>query len=166
MCEMQDSTRTEEVIFAHVIWATHILWFLSGNRSQQDLILEDPDDCFEECDDNFGDDATDTGNLGLLTSSDEGMRIKFLNGLAELLSPAKGWNYVSATALRESEDSVEVDLVRNGGFGNEKSHESQADAGYRVALRNFIDIHDNEGNSTLTTLVREFRSHRGNRTEA
>jgi hypothetical protein len=166
MCEMQDSTRTEEVVFAHVIWATHILWFLSADRSQPDLILEDPDDFFEECDDNFGGDATDAGNLGLLTSSGEGMRIKFLNGLAELLSPAKGWNYVSATAIRESEDEVEVDLVRNGGFGNKESHESQADAGYIAALRNFIDIHDSEGNSTLTTLVREFHSHRGNRTEA
>jgi hypothetical protein len=151
---------TEEVVFAHVIWATHILWFLSANRSQPDLILEDPDDCFEECDDNFGDDATDTGNLGLLTSPNEGMRIKFLNGLAELLSPAKGWNYVSATALRESEDEVEIDLVRNGGF------KSQADTGYIAALRNFIDIHDNDGNSTLTTLVLEFDSHQGNRTEA
>jgi hypothetical protein len=73
-------------------------------------------DCFEECDHNIGDDATDTGNLGLLTLSNEEMQIKFLNSLTELLSPAKGWNYVSATALRESEDSVEVDLVRNGGF--------------------------------------------------
>jgi hypothetical protein len=88
------------------------------------------------------------------------MRIKFLNGLAELLSLAKGWNYVSATALYESEDEVEIDLVRNGGF------KSQADVGYIAVLRNFIDIYDNEGNSTLTTLVREFCSHRGNRIEA
>ncbi|MCJ1384572.1 hypothetical protein MMC17_007689 [Xylographa soralifera] len=141
---MQDSPGPEEVIFARVIWATHILWFLSANRSQQDLVLKDLDDCDEEGLDNFGDDATDTKNLGLLTSSDEGIKIKFLNGIAELLSPAKGWNYVSATALRESEDSVEVDLVRNGGFGNKESYESPADAGYIAALRNFIDIHDYE----------------------
>ena len=138
---------------SHTLSGRLILWFLSANRSQQDLILDDPDDCFKECDDNFGDDATDTGNLGLLTLSDEGMRIKFLNGLAELLSPAKGWNYVSATALRESEDEVEVDLVRNGGFSNKESHESQADAGYIAALRHFIGIHDNEGISTLINLV-------------
>jgi hypothetical protein len=56
--------------------------------------------------------------------------------MAELLSPAKGWNYVSAAALRESEDLVEVDLVRNGGFGN-KSPESQADARYRDATSPF-----------------------------
>jgi len=96
---MQDSTGTEEVVFAHVIWAAHILWILSANRGQQSLILEDLDDCFES-DDDFGDDATDTGHPNLLTSYNEGLRIKFLNGLAELLSPAKGWNYVCATAIR------------------------------------------------------------------
>lgn len=165
MCETQDSTGTEEAIFAHIIWATHILWFLSANRSQQDLsIPENLDNCFEECNDNVSDDATDTDDLGLLTSSDEGIRIKFLNSLAELLSSAKRWHYVTATALRESEDEVEVDLAGNSGFG--ESHESQASARYMAALRNFIAIHDNEGKSTLTALARGFRFHPGSRTEA
>ena len=165
MLKMQDLTRPEEVVFAHTIWMTHILWFLSANRGQQALAPEDLDDCFECCDD-FGDDSTDTGNLDLRTSYNEVIRIKFLNGLAELLSPAKGWNYVSATALRESEDSIEIDLVRNGGFSNKEDHESQADAEYTASLRNFISIHDNEGNSTFTTLICELCSHLGSRKEA
>jgi hypothetical protein len=36
-----------------------------------------------------------------LTSSDEAIRIKFLNCVAELLSHTNGWHHATTTALRE-----------------------------------------------------------------
>ncbi|KAL2012922.1 hypothetical protein VTN00DRAFT_447 [Thermoascus crustaceus] len=52
-----------------------------------------------------------------LAGSDEEVWMKFLNCLAELLSPVKGGDSVTATAVREREDYVEVDVVRNRDFG-------------------------------------------------
>jgi hypothetical protein len=59
---------------------------------------------------------TSTQDPDLLTPYDTNVRKKFLNGVAELLSHSKGGATVTAAALRENEDSVEVDLSRNAGF--------------------------------------------------
>jgi hypothetical protein len=51
------------------------------------------------------------------------LREKSLDCIAELLSRKKGWHYVTATALREQEDSAEVDIARNSGFHDDNDEE-------------------------------------------
>jgi hypothetical protein len=52
-----------------------------------------------------------------LATGDEVPREKFLNSISELLAHTKGGKYVTAAALREKEDSTEVDIARNTEFG-------------------------------------------------
>ncbi|KAH6972719.1 hypothetical protein BKA56DRAFT_592733 [Ilyonectria sp. MPI-CAGE-AT-0026] len=61
-----------------------------------------------------------------LTASDDTLREKFLDSICELLAHTKGGKYVTAAALREKEDSVEIDIVRNDGFSaNDENYLSQ-----------------------------------------
>ncbi len=123
-----------------VVWASHILSYLnphtnavSGSQernpsqpnedhldSGEDADLEEEDDCETASQDN------DT-----LTPYDPDIRKKFLNAIAELLSHTKGGANVTATAVREKEDSIEVDLARNGGF-------QQSDVQYLNSLEAFL----------------------------
>lgn len=110
------SGTTREEAFARVVWSANILSHLSGRnwqRSQAPLISEDSDeeDSESECDSVVN---------GLLTASDAAIRRKFLDCLAETLSGAKGWSHVTATVLRETEESVEVVVARNSGKDVEK----------------------------------------------
>lgn len=55
-------------------------------------------------------------NEVVYTGSGDSVRSKFLDCVAELASPSKGWDYVAATGLKESVDSIVIGLARNDGF--------------------------------------------------
>jgi hypothetical protein len=110
--------------FARVVWGSHILSYLNpytetphlpaiSNASPNDGVDSDEGDVSDG--DIELEEATQSTNL--LTPYDTNIREKFLNCVAELLSHSKGGATVTAAALREKEDSVEVDLARNDGFG-------------------------------------------------
>lgn len=52
----------------------------------------------------------------ILSDPRNSVRRKFLDCIAQLLSPCKGRNGVTATAIREGEDGIKVDVARNDGF--------------------------------------------------
>jgi hypothetical protein len=99
-----------EESFARVAWASHILDFLYKKRAQSDLVPHEVNPDLEHLDDEFEIDSVD---LAVLTRSDDKVRMKFLDSLAELVSPSKGWSAVTATAMREKEDHVEIDVAMN-----------------------------------------------------
>ena len=127
---MEPPTAPASVEFARVVWASHILSYMNPYTTTT------PDNCLQattsESDldkagsDEDSDDGTDldeeidakiaSENTDLLTPYDTNIREKFLNCVAELLSHSKGGAAVTATTLREKENSVEVDLSRNSGF--------------------------------------------------
>jgi len=100
---------------ARIFWATHILSYLTKGRSHTELQQLDADDEEEELAD-IELDAT-TERVACLSGSKESIRFKVLDCVAQLLSPFKGWDYIVATALREREDFVEIDIARNDCFG-------------------------------------------------
>ncbi|KAF5016721.1 hypothetical protein F66182_11505, partial [Fusarium sp. NRRL 66182] len=92
------SDRSPEECIARVVWAAHILSYLTNDRKHEELldvnihVKHDVNtDESDECEMDYESDKT-------------------------LLSPCKGWDGVTATALREEEDKVEVDVARNDGF--------------------------------------------------
>ncbi|SPO06386.1 uncharacterized protein DNG_09075 [Cephalotrichum gorgonifer] len=113
--------------FARVVWASHILSYLnpytetrSDKHPQATISPSVHQNVDSDEDDDLDDDAdieTASQIMELLTPYDTNVREKFLNCVAELLSHSKGGATVTAAALREKEDSVEVDLSRNAGFG-------------------------------------------------
>jgi hypothetical protein len=66
-----------------------------------------------------------------LTASSDVLRQKFLDCISELLAHTKGGDCVTATALREKEDDVEVDVARNNGLNLE-------DEAYLGGLKQFL----------------------------
>jgi hypothetical protein len=112
-----DTIKNGKESFAHVVWAAHILSYLTKRRSQTGLVrttdLGDEADN-QEYDGQDVDFKTETATA--LSSPIDALRQKFLDCLAELLSPSKGWDDVTSTALREYEDRVEIDVARNAGF--------------------------------------------------
>ncbi|KFZ20164.1 hypothetical protein V501_00274, partial [Pseudogymnoascus sp. VKM F-4519 (FW-2642)] len=94
-----------EESMARVVWAANILYYLVGERNQSQL--------FPELDE---DDDAKTENEVVLTGSGDLVRSKFLDCVAVLASPSKGWDYVVATGLKESVDSIEIGIARNDGF--------------------------------------------------
>lgn len=121
--------------YAQVVWASHILSYLNpytcsktdgpkqtgrmldASPEDGDEEEDDDDDYDDEMDDCLGADLIATGaGPHPLAVSDEPIRQKFLNCIAELLAHKKGGKYVAATALREKEDSVEIDIASNSPF--------------------------------------------------
>ena len=133
------SDKYEECI-AHVIWAAHILHYLVGERSQTRLLPELDDE------EDFDGDELDveTENEVILTNSGDLVRSRFLDCIAELVSPSKGWDHVTTTGLRESMDSIEIDITRNDGFGiaggleGGKFHAEDADTQYFEHLQKYL----------------------------
>lgn len=116
------SKATDEL--ARVVWASHILSYrnpytsiVSDERLQRN---HSPTEYETNLDDEDFDDSSDIENTStytdILTVDDAILREKFLNCVSELLAHTKGGKHVTATALREKEDSVEVDVARNNGF--------------------------------------------------
>ncbi|KFY19104.1 hypothetical protein V493_08143 [Pseudogymnoascus sp. VKM F-4281 (FW-2241)] len=100
-----------EESMARVVWAANILYYLVGERNQSQLFPELDEEDFD------GDDFdAETENEVVLTGSGDSVRSKFLDCVAELASPSKGWDYVVATGLKESVDSIEIGIARNDGF--------------------------------------------------
>ena len=126
--------------YAQVVWASHILSYLNPYTcSRTDRpppgILPDSDD--DSDDDDELDDDSDTDTVvtaefpNPLAAHDEPIRQKFLNCIAELLAYKKGGKHVAATALREKENSVEIDVASNSPF-NAKDEE------YFASLSRFL----------------------------
>ncbi|KAM5360443.1 hypothetical protein ACJA88_014832 [Fusarium oxysporum] len=129
---------------ARVVWAAYILSYLTKARSHIGLPNHDPAE--EE-------DRLERGNAGagteratVLGGSRESIRSKFLDCIAQLLSPSKGWHNVTATALREHEDFVEIDVARNDSFGMARcdvqghylSEPAAFDVDYRRKLEDYL----------------------------
>lgn len=143
--------------FARVVWSAHILKYwtqLRGPKSHKPLEKEPVDDLVEqldhfnsaetnleafddedeeEDDDVYNNPATDA-NAPLVADS-ESIRRKFLDHLAQTFSSAKGGPSVTVTALREFEDRVEVDVVRNDGFDDDAEQE---DAVYFQGIEQYM----------------------------
>jgi hypothetical protein len=130
---------------AHVIWAAHILHYISGKRSQPGLLPE------LGTDEDFDADEPDveTQNDIIQTAPVDSVRAKFLDCVAELLSTSKGWDYIVSAGLRESIESIELDVARNDGFsqtGESKAGEPlvrDANMWYINQLQKYLAI--NEG---------------------
>lgn len=121
--ESRRESRTEpDERIAHVIWAAHILSYLDKKRShiEYQQLEEIPEDAELECD--YVDAETERAQI--LGASSDSVRSKFLDCIAQLLSPCKGWDAVTASALREQEDFVEVDVARNDCFGTNTDQNS------------------------------------------
>lgn len=105
---------------ARIMWAAHILFYLTKTQSHN----KQPQDTKNNagCDDGDTDESSDNGTdyeterTVILSSPRASIREKFLDCIAQLLSPCKGWDGVTATAIREGEDGVEVDVASNDGF--------------------------------------------------
>jgi hypothetical protein len=128
--DQHSATFDHEQRIAHVVWAAHILSYLTGERSNTTLLPPELDD-----DEDFDADKFDaeTDKTGGFTDSDHSLRFKFLDCVAELLSPSKGWQHVLATGLRESEDSIDIDIARNDGFDTAQSYYSVGESHVEVA---------------------------------
>ena len=142
---MESPTGSGSPELARVVWGAHILSYLHPHTTDRldhhPKATTNPGGyCEEDSDeeDEFEEDievGTATQNTNLLTPYDTKIREKFLNCIAELLSHSKGGAIVTATALRENEDNVEVDLARNEGF-------AARDADYLSLLANFLAAED------------------------
>lgn len=105
---------------AHVVWASHILSFLnpytitaSDEPLQPDQKVNDDHGLGSGNDPNQDFNSIDAEPL---TANSEVLRRKFLDCICELVAHTKGGNFVTAAALREKEDEVEVDIAQNNGL--------------------------------------------------
>ncbi|KAJ8060028.1 hypothetical protein OCU04_011639 [Sclerotinia nivalis] len=143
---------------AHIVWAAHILSYLTKTRNNVELQQNSCDDDEEELDCNELDAATE--RTSILQCSSTSIRSKFLDCLAQLLSPSKDERSVVATSLREREDFVEIDVARNDCFGltagslsNEHGYGFEAvEEEYYNSLRAYIST----GVESDTTALSEF----------
>lgn len=132
--------------FARVVWASHILSYLNPYTittlnetisSDQRSINQDPNDEEDEELDGDLDIEQISVNNQLLTTGNGMIREKFLDCICDLLAHTKGPKFVIAAALREKEDSIEIDIARNNGF-------DPRDDEYLSSLAKFLAI-ENEG---------------------
>ncbi|KAJ5764911.1 hypothetical protein N7520_004470 [Penicillium odoratum] len=139
---------------ARIVWAAHILFYLTNNRKHEEL-HEDQNNLER---DNNADDSSDyetdyeTEKNVILSSSRDSVRQKFLDCIAQLLSPCKGWDWVTAAAIREGEEGVEVDITRNDGFVSDEENERMS---YCKMLEEYLDSNARAGmgsNTTATSL--------------
>lgn len=125
---------------AHIVWASRILSLLNSNTitapegpllSDQDVNDDSAVDSEDDLDQDF-----DSIDAELLTANSEALRRKFLDCVCELLAHTKGGNFVTAAALREKEDEVEVDIAQNNGLDAE-------DRTYLDLLKQFLALQAN-----------------------
>ncbi len=144
---MEASSATASKELCRVVWASHILSYLNPytdavSGSQERNPSQPNGDHLDSGEETEVEEEDDGERASLdndtLTPYDPDIRKKFLNAIAELLSHTKGGANVTATALRENEDSIEVDLARNGGF-------QQSDEQYLVSLEAFLAAAGNLG---------------------
>lgn len=147
----KDPSAGQEEPTARILWAAHILHYLTKNRSH--IGLPQPDDADEEEGLEHGDLDAETERTTILQGGRESIRRMFLDCVSQLLSPSRGWENVTAAALREREDFVEIDVARNDGFGIARSSRPAqhvrdfggAEATYYRALRNYLSTGTQQG---------------------
>ncbi|KAL4744885.1 hypothetical protein BDW72DRAFT_212011 [Aspergillus terricola var. indicus] len=131
---------THEESIARVVWAAHILSFLTNNRNHEKLHKAenntDRDGSTDELIDCEGD--YETEKTMILSGPRSSVRRKFLDCIAQVLSPCKGWEGVTAAAIREGEDGVEVDIARNDGFLFDDDCFDSRTLGYCKMLEEFL----------------------------
>ena len=120
----------------NVVWASHILSLRNPHTIiASDDALQANQDLSDDEEEDFDDDGPDDDSLStkadFLTASSDVLRQKFLDCISELLAHTKGGDCVTATALREKEDDVEVDVARNNGLKLE-------DEAYLGGLKQFL----------------------------
>jgi hypothetical protein len=138
--ELSMETPSPEAIdeVAKVVWASHILSYWNPYTTPlSDKPLQPKYSAFDDettDDEDYGDnpdiDKTSTDTT-ILTVGDEVLREKFLNSISELLAHTKGGKHVTAAALRDKDDSIEIDIARNTGFKLE-------DKNYLSSLTRFL----------------------------
>lgn len=142
---------------ARVTWASHILSYLTNTQSHG----KEPRDTRNntECDNSDTDEPSDTETnyetqrTVILSPPRTSIREKFLDCIAQLLSPCKGWDGVTATAIREGEDGVEVDVVRNDGFLSYGDRVRGAVINYSTMLEEYLAGCNGAMYATLVLMV-------------
>ncbi|KAJ5681135.1 hypothetical protein N7536_012274 [Penicillium majusculum] len=98
----------------------------------------------------------DTENTMVLTGPGKSVRHKFLDCSAQLLSPTNGWSGVTATAFRERQNYVEVDIAQNDCFGLNENNPDLEVSEYCRSLAKFLC--DN-AHSNFEAAITEFELH-------
>lgn len=147
-------TTEHEVAFARLVWSAHILFYLSRSQSQPPLVVSDGlrrddvsnvdrTDVNEDWDEEHEDFRSDI--VDNLTNSGEAVQKKFLDALAEVLSPSKGWHAVTVTMLQQHEEHVDVFIARNGGL--DVGLKNSEDGPYLDHVKRFMAGEIDEGSS-------------------
>ncbi|KAF3397907.1 hypothetical protein F1880_006246 [Penicillium rolfsii] len=140
----------QQECLARVVWAAHILFYLTKTRRHEELPeAESNVDSDSNTDDSSNDDTDyQTEKNTILSGPQDSIRRKFLDCIAQLLSPCKGRDGVTATAMREGEDGVEVDISRNDRFLSDGECFDGDILGYREMLEKYLE--DSSGGMNAT----------------
>ncbi|KAJ5654960.1 hypothetical protein N7490_001963 [Penicillium lividum] len=143
----------QEECLARVVWAAHILYYLTKNRNHEELHETDGNvECGSSTDDSSDNETVyETEKNMILSAPRDSVRQKFLDCIAQLLSPCKGWDGVTATAIREGEDGVCVDIARNDGFHSDEGCFNNEVMGYCKILEEYL--YDSAGAWTGTDMT-------------
>jgi hypothetical protein len=126
---------------ARVVWAAHILAYLTKKRLLQ---LDEAGDTTDSDSDTEPDKEIDhetgyqTERAGVLSSPRDSVGRKFLDCVCQLLSPSKGWDSVTAAAMHEGEDGVIVNVARNDAFLLKEGHYSTETFRYFRDLEEYL----------------------------
>lgn len=126
MTEHSEASDSCQERVACVLWAAQILALLSmaGSRPLAQTPHDSSGEKEEDHEDlDIGDNDGDTDIAAALTGTADSIQKKVLDCVAQLFSPAKGWDYVTATAMRQREDFVEIGVARNDSFRMDSGHE-------------------------------------------
>jgi hypothetical protein len=118
----QTSIKPQEEYLARVVWAAHILSYLTKGRKNELHEAENIVEYGSNTDDSSDSEIDyETDKNVIMSGPRDSVLQKFLDCIAQLLSPCKGWDGVTATAIHEGEDGVEVLIARNDGFSSEEN---------------------------------------------
>ncbi|KAL2845541.1 hypothetical protein BJX68DRAFT_256734 [Aspergillus pseudodeflectus] len=105
---------------AHIVWAAQILSYLTKKESQPPLhdTNNEPDyDSNSDTDESIDSESDcHTERAEVLSGPRDSVGRKFLDCIAQLLSPCKGWDGVTAAGMRGGEHGVVVHVASNDGF--------------------------------------------------
>ena len=114
-----DASASRDEAIARVAWAAHILSYLAGRKRHIELGNPEDTDSDDENDDEpeFDNPDARSERATVLQGSSTSISSKFLDCVAQLWSPSKGWGSVTAVAMCEREDYIEIRVARNDCFG-------------------------------------------------
>ncbi|KAL3441576.1 hypothetical protein BJX65DRAFT_313664 [Aspergillus insuetus] len=140
---------------AHIVWAAHIVSYLTRKRSQPPLhdTNNEPAHHGNGDTDETSDCESDyqTERAVVLSGTRDSVRRKFLDCVAQLLSPCKGWDGVTAAGMREGEHGVVVHVARNDGFMTDQDHADLEARKYCRELEEYLASTPSREEGTLTT---------------